>query len=102
MPSMVDARTSSAEAAGVALCCLHLYTHKLTQLIDPRPKKKVLKRTQTNVQGGSCGDYFAAGNFTEVTEKRVGNFADHLQCNTVYGLVDPKTHGLICPLPKKS
>ena len=52
--------------------------------------------------GISCGEYFAAGNFAEVTEKSVGNFADHLQCNTVYGLVDPKMHGLICPLPKKS
>ena len=50
--------------------------------------------------GVSSGDYFAAGNFAEVTEKRVGNFADHLQCNTVYGLVDPKTHDLVCPLPK--
>ena len=32
---------------------------------------------------------FTAGNFVEVTEKSVGNFADHFQCNSVHGFVDP-------------
>ena len=32
------------------------------------------------------------GNFAEVTEKAVENFADHLKCNAVCGLVDPKLH----------
>ena len=40
-------------------------------------------------------------NFAEVTEKRAGNFADHLQCNTVYDLVDPKTHGLSAHCQKR-
>ena len=44
---------------------------------------------------------FRNGNFAEVTEKHAGNFADHLQCNAVYGLGDPKTHGLICQLNQK-
>ena len=39
----------------------------------------VCARVHNSIQGGrvSCGDYFAAGNFAEVTEKSVGNFADH-------------------------
>ena len=34
--------------------------------------------------------------------KAVGNFADHLQCNAVHGLVDPKLQVLFCQLPRKS
>ena len=57
----------------------------------------------------SCGDNSAVVNFTErkfvqfvqVNEKAVGNFADHLKCNAVHGLVDPKLQGQFCQMAKK-
>ena len=45
---------------------------------------------------GGDSDYCAVGNFVEVAEKGVGNFADHLQCNG-----GPKYSLIIMPVAKK-
>ena len=47
------------------------------------------------------GVNFAAGNFTDVTEKTVGKFADHLNCSALHGLVDPELQDQFCLTEKR-